>query len=95
MTAEITFSQLWANPSLLGFFFRKQSEWTLRDLMDRAVDSEKACEAIDDYAEMNGYDLDAIEELFYEEPAGRVADECGIELAGEGDEDGDEDEDED
>ena len=65
MKAEITFNQLWANPSVRKFFFRSQSENTLQQLRFRAVDFEDAIKQIDNYADKKGCDLDEIEEMFY------------------------------
>ena len=76
MKAEITFSQVWANPSVRRFFFRSQSEDTLQELADRAVDWEDAMERIDDLYD----DLDEVEEMFYEETIEELAEEFGIEL---------------
>lgn len=85
MKAEITFSQLWWNHSLLNFFFRSQSEKTLNELMERRASgyAEDVCEVIEDYADSNGYDLDDIEEMFYSFGDGSVeelAEEFGIAL---------------
>jgi len=65
MKAEITFSQLWNNPSVRKFFFRQQSERTLQKLRERAADFQQALETIETYAEQNGYALDDIEEMFF------------------------------
>ena len=55
MKAEITMSQLWFNPSILGFFFTTQASETLSNLLDRCEDSELALDQIEDYA--NGRDI--------------------------------------
>jgi len=84
MKAEITFEQLWTNPSVRGFFFRTQSEETLNELMERAAISEsRVCEAVDFYAETHGEDLEGIEEMFYsygDNTVEDLANELGIEL---------------
>ncbi len=86
MKAEITFSQLWANPSVRKFFFREQSENTLQDLNSRAVDFEDAIAAIDNYADMEDSSLEDIEEMFYcfeDNSLEALAKEFGIELIDE------------
>ena len=84
MKAEITFPQLWANPSVRSFFFRTQSENTLVELIDRAVEcSSDVVRRIDEYADENFLDLDEIEEMFYSFEDGTLetlANEFGIEL---------------
>lgn len=80
MKAEITFSQLYWNHSLMNFFFRDQAERTLNDLMDRAVDKPGAIEAVEEYADTYDYDVDAIEEMFYDESVESLAEEFGIEI---------------
>ena len=90
MKADVTFSQLYWNPSLMNFFFRSQSEKTLNKLLDRANDRKAAVERIDEYAEENYDDLDELEELFYEDTVETIADLMGIELQEE--EENDEDE---
>ena len=87
MKAEITFEQLWTNPSVRDYFFRTQSENTLNELMARAaIDSIDVCEIVDDYADRYGLDLDEIEEMFYSFGDNTVEDlaaEFGIELTNE------------
>lgn len=81
-------SQLWFNPSILGFFFTTQASETLSNLLDRCEDSELALDQIEDYA--NGCDMDADElgDMFHEMTVEELAGEIGIDLT-------DEDEDED
>lgn len=79
MKAEITFSQLWYNPSILGFFFRSQSENTLEELMRRtSLSSDDVCDRIDTYADNYEIDLDTIEEMFYNDSIEELAEEFGI-----------------
>ena len=80
MKAEITFNQLWCNPSVRGFFFRTQSENTLNDLIERAGNATDVCKAVDDYAERTGEDLDEIEEYFYNDSVEELAERFEIEL---------------
>ena len=87
MKAEITFSQVWSNPSVRRFWFREQSENTLQKLVDRAEDWDKAEELIEDYANNNFLGLDEIEEMFYEETVESLADEFEIKLWNDDEED--------
>lgn len=91
MKAEITFSQVWSNPSVRRFWFREQSENTLQKLVDRAEDWDKAEELIEDYAVNNFLGLDEIEEMFYEETVESLADEFEIKLWDDEDEEDEED----
>lgn len=86
MKAEITFNQLWANPSVRKFFFRTQSENTLQELADRSADWEDALQKIE---ESIYEDLDEVEEMFYEETVEELAEEFGIELTEDEDEEED------
>lgn len=87
MKAELTFRQLWYNPSILGFFFRSQSERTLNELMDRAsVQPQDVCDIIEEYAYDNDLTMDDIEEMFYSFGDGtleELAEEFGIEISEE------------
>lgn len=76
MKAEITFSQVWANPSVRRFFFREQSENTLQELASRALDWEEALNKIEDYSD----DLDEVEEMFYDYSVIELANEFEIDL---------------
>ena len=80
MKAEITFSQVYWNLSLMNFFFRSQSENTLNELLERSADKRTAIEKIDDFAEFNDYDLDELEEDFYNDSVAELAERFGIEL---------------
>lgn len=87
MKAEITFGQLWYNTSILGFFFRSQSENTLNELMNRTtLSSDEVCDRIDSYADNYEVDLDTIEEMFYNDTLEELAKEFGIELKKDNDE---------
>ena len=80
MKAEITFSQVLYNPSLLNFFFRSQAERTLVNLIEKVDCTQDALEKIEEYANDNDYDLDAIEEMFYKESVEELAKDFGIEI---------------
>ena len=86
MKAEITFRQVWYNPSILDFFFRSQAERTLEGLISKVASTTDALEKIEDYANDNDLDLDAIEEMFYEDSVEELAEEFGIEIEDEEDE---------
>lgn len=80
MKAEITFSQLYWNCSLMDFFFRKQSIMTVEDLMGSIDDPKTALETIDAYASDNELSVDDIEEMFYGDSVEQLAETFGIEL---------------
>ena len=90
MKAEITFRQVWYNPSILDFFFRSQAERTLEGLISKVASTTDALEKIEDYANDNDLDLDAIEEMFYEDSVKELAEEFGIEIEDEEDEEDEE-----
>lgn len=87
MKAEITFSQLYWNCSLMDFFFREQSKMTVEDLMASVEDPKTALEKIDAYASENDYELDEIEEMFYEDSVEELAATFDLELKQDEDED--------
>lgn len=65
MKTNLTFMQLLQNQkSLLWFFFRKQSEEELLNLIESSADPSGLLDALDDYS--SDKDLDDIEEMFYE-----------------------------
>lgn len=80
MKAEITFSQLWENESLMSFFFREQSIRTLDELMEKVADKMAAINAIEVHAEINDYSVDDVEEMFYEYSVEELAREFDLEL---------------
>ena len=80
MKAEITFSQLWENESLMSFFFREQSIRTLDELMEKVADKMAAINAIEVHAEINNYSVDDVEEMFYEYTVEELAREFDLEL---------------
>ena len=83
MKAEITFSQLWENESLMSFFFREQSIRTLDELMEKVADKMAAINAIEVHAEINDYSVDDVEEMFYEYSVEELADEFCLEIESE------------
>lgn len=91
MKAEITFDQLYWNPSLLGFFFRSQSIRTMEELLDRSVDRRAAVSLITENAEWDYEDLDELEEDFHNDSVEELAKKFGIVLQEE-EEDEEEDE---
>ena len=81
MKIEISFKSLYSNCHLYNYFFREQSQHTLEDLICVAkVDTHSVFDAIDSYAEQNDYDVDDIEEMFYNDSVEDIARELGIEL---------------
>ena len=80
MKAEITMSQLYWNPSILGFFFTEQAQKTLTDLLDKAEDRETALEQIDNHADSWDMDADGIGDMFHDMGVEELATEFGIDL---------------
>ena len=77
MKAEISISTLYYNQSVLGFFFRTQSENTFNELFEAVEESEEIIfSAIENYSD----DLDDIEELFYSESVADLCDILGLTL---------------
>lgn len=91
MRAEITFRQLFWNESLTNFFLREQSRRHLNELFNRASCSGLQLEGIiSDYIEGNEIDADCLDELLYDYSVEELAEEFGIELIEDKDEDEDE-----
>lgn len=91
MKAEITFKQLFWNDSLTNFFLRKQSQRHLNELFNRASCSGMRLESIiSDYIEENDIDADGFDELLYDYSVEELAEEFGIELIEDKEEDEDE-----
>ena len=80
MKAEITFSELWQNESLMSFFFREQSIRTLDELLEKVADKRAAINVIEVHAEINNYSVDDVEEMFYEYTVEELAREFDLEL---------------
>ena len=85
MKAKVSISQIWLNKSLSDFFFREQAYNTLEELFAKSSYGdlqviEKLNEATEDM------DLDDVEEMFYAESVEYCANEFGIELNDEEDE---------
>ena len=75
MKANVNFSQVYYNSSLMSFFFRTQAENTLEELLEKCTESnDEIFDAIENYSE----DLDEIEELFYNESLEDIAEELGL-----------------
>ena len=83
MKAEVTFSELWQNESLMSFFFREQSIRTLDELLEKVADKKAAINAIEVHAEISGYSVDDVDEMFYEYSVEELAEEFGLELESE------------
>ena len=80
MKAEVTFSELWQNESLMSFFFREQSIRTLDELLEKVADKRAAINAIEVHAEISGYSVDDVEEMFYEYSVEELAEEFGLQI---------------
>ena len=81
MRIEISFSTIYFNHSLYDYFFRKQSQHTLENLIYTAKrDVPSVLNAIDRYAEDNGYDVDDIDEMFYHDSVEDIAERLGLQL---------------
>ena len=81
-------SQIWFNKSLRDFFFREQAYKTLEELVERSTQSgREIIDALEDATD--GMDIDEVEEMFYSESVEHCAEEFGIELEEEEDEDDD------
>lgn len=88
MKAEVTISNIYWNKSLSNFFFRDQAYETLEELLKRsAMNGQDTLDALDDATE--DMSIDDVEETFYSESVEYCAEEFGIELEDEEDEDDD------
>ena len=83
MKAEVTFSELYWNESLMSFFFREQSIRTLDELMEKVADKMAAINAIEVHAEINNYSVDDVEEMFYEYSVEELAEELCLQIESE------------
>lgn len=85
MTTEITFSNLFWNDELRGFFFREQSEATFNEVMARILDNPESEAMMDDFIESRFSTIDEMEEYFYEEDAETIIAElseyCQLDVA--------------
>lgn len=88
MKAEITMRQLWWNPSVMGFFFRKQAQDTLEELMGKVEESTpEVLGAIENYTD----ELDEVEEILYNEPMSVIIGTFSLTPIDKGESDEDED----
>lgn len=79
MKAEVTISNIYWNKGLSDFFFREQALSTLEELVNHSTMSgQDTLDALDDATE--DMDIDEVEEMFYSESVEYCADEFGIEL---------------
>jgi hypothetical protein len=85
MKAEVTISNIYWNNSLSDFFFRDQAYNTLEKLVKRsAMNGQDTLDALDEATD--DMDIDDVEETFYSESVEYCAEEFGIELEEEEDE---------
>ena len=86
MVANVTFSNIYYNNSLRNFFWRTQSMDTLEELMSRAtMDEDDILELLDEQTETE--DIDSVEEDFYSLSVEELAENYGIELEEEDEDD--------
>lgn len=79
MVANVTFSNIYWNNSLRNFFWRTQSMDTLEELMNRSTMlKENILELLDEQTETE--DIDDVEEDFYSLSVEELAENYGIEL---------------
>ena len=79
MEAEVTISNIYWNKGLSDFFFREQALSTLEELVSHSTMSgQDTLDALDDATD--GMDIGDVEEMFYSESIEYCADEFGIEL---------------
>ena len=67
----------------MSFFFREQSIRTLDELLEKVADKRAAINAIEVHAEINGYSVDDVEEMFYEYSVEELAEEFGLQIENE------------
>lgn len=85
MKAEVTISNIYWNKGLSNFFFRDQAYETLEELINRSTMSgPDTLDALDEATD--DMDIDDVEETFYSESVEYCAEEFGIELEEEEDE---------
>ena len=90
MTTNLTITQLTQNPSLWDYFFRKQSQDELLNLIESSSDKLGLLNALDDYS--SDIDLDEIEEMFYELDKEELINEMDLSAYFDDDEEEEEDE---
>ena len=79
MKAEVTISNIYWNKSLSNFFFRDQAYSTLEELVKRsAMSGQETLDTLDSVTD--DMDIDDVEETFYSESVEYCANEFGIEL---------------
>lgn len=79
MKANVTIENIWFNSGLRNFFFRDQAFKTLEDLVNRSELSEReTIEFLD--AHYEDYDLDELEEMFYNDSVEEITSDCGLTL---------------
>lgn len=92
MEINITLSQIWNNTSLRGFLMRSQAQSELEKLLDRVEDKEDALETLDtNIYDYYGGDFDTFEEELYSGDYREIAENAGIELIEDEDENEEED----
>ena len=86
MVANVTISNIYWNNSLRSFFWRTQSMDTLEELMSRStMDNNDILQLLDEQTEEE--DIDDVEEDFYSLSVEELAENYGIELVEDDEED--------
>lgn len=86
MVANVTISNIYWNNSLRNFFWRTQSMDTLEELMSRStMDGNDILQLLDEQTEEE--DIDDVEEDFYSLSVEELAENYGIELVEDDEED--------
>ncbi|MCR5270573.1 MAG: hypothetical protein K6D91_06100 [Prevotella sp.] len=89
MKADVTISNIYWNAGLKNFFFRDQAFSTLEELVKRStMGGQVTLNALDEVT--NDMDIDDVEETFYSESVESCAEEFGIELEEEEDDEDEE-----
>ena len=79
MRLEISFKALYNHRAVFDYFFRGQSERTLEELISRADENiQSILDAVDRYADEHDYNVDDIDEMFYEDSVEEIAWELGL-----------------
>ena len=78
MKAKVYLSNIYWNKGLASYFFREQAMKTFEKLVEhRKVDGDDFLNQLDERTE--DYDIEDVEEMFYEMSMTQIANELGIE----------------
>ena len=79
MTANVSLQQIYFNPTILDFFFRKQARNTFEELINRAGNSPTAFQELEDAIEGYYMSLEDFEEDCYNLSAEEILDSLEVE----------------